>query len=636
MRVITANRQTEKNILNSSRRYKTIFEESPIALIEIDFTEVSKYLNFLKEMGVKDLKEYLKNNIEAFANCVKKIKVVNINKAAVNLYRAKSKKDFIKRINKTFLKDTYESFKNVMIIMAQGKRKFESEIKNKTLNGKKIYTLMKWIILPNHKDTSSKALISMIDITSIKKVEEKKQHSEIKYYTLFHNSLDGIYISTMDGKYIDANPALIKILGYNNKKELLSINIPKQLYVSAKDRPPPDKRTKPFETRLKKKDGTIIWVEISSKVIYEGNKPILYQGIVRDITKRKEAENEIKYLSFHDKLTGMYNRAYFEEELKRLDTKRQLPLSLVIGDINGLKMINDAYGHENGDRLLIQISKILKSCFRDEDITSRWGGDEFITILPSTNIRDALKIARRIKEICKKKSTKTLPLSISLGVSTKNDDTKSTDTIIKEAEDKMYKHKLTESQDIHSLIISSLKKNLVKKGYETAEHIKRMRDRAIELGKSLNLDDNKIQELSMLATLHDIGKIALSDIIIFKPGVLNPEEWREIRRHPEIGYHIAQTSSEFKTIAKGILYHHERWDGKGYPKGIKKDNIPLTSRIISIVDAYDAMTNDRPYRKSLSKKQAINELKRNSGFQFDPSIVKKFINILDKKILKNK
>jgi len=628
----TALNNIEKTLLKTSKKYQIIFEESPIALCEVDFSEIRKYFNFLREKGVKDFREYLENNTDTVVNCLKTIKVIDINKAALDLYRAKSKKDLKERINKTFLKDTYESFKKVIITIAEGKKKFESEIINQTLTGRKIYTFMKWIILPDSDNTSSsKALVSIIDITNIKKVEEKKQQSEIKYYSLFHNSLDGIYISTMDGKYIDANPALIKILGYNNKKELLSINIPKQLYVSEKDRPPPDKRTRPFETRLKKKNGTIIWVEISSKVIYDGDKPIFYQGIVRDITKRKEAEEEIKYLSFHDKLTGLYNRAYFEEELKRLDTKRQLPISLVIGDINGLKMINDAYGHERGDKLLIKIADILKSCFRDEDITSRWGGDEFITILPSTTMSDALKIARRIKEICKKLSTKNLPLSISLGVSTKKDNSKSTGMIIKEAEDKMYKHKLTERQDIHSLIISSLEKNLVKKGYETAEHIKRMRNRAVELGKSLDLDGDKIQELSMLATLHDIGKIALSDIIIFKPGELNPEEWKEIRRHPEIGCQIAQTSSEFKDIAKGILYHHERWDGKGYPKGIKEGNIPLTSRIISIVDAYDAMTNDRPYRKSISKKEAIKELKRNSGFQFDPFLVKRFIKILEKK-----
>ncbi|MDP3011638.1 MAG: diguanylate cyclase, partial [Candidatus Hydromicrobium sp.] len=195
------------------------------------------------------------------------------------------------------------------------------------------------------------------------------------YHSLFQDSLDGIYISTLDGKYIDVNPALVKILGYSSKEELLSINIPEQFYVSEKDMLTPYRRAKSFESRLKKKDGSIIWVEIVSRVIYDGSNAVCYGGIVKDITARKESEKEIKYLSFHDKLTDLYNRAYFEEELKRLNTKRQLPLSIVIGDVNGLKLVNDAFGHMEGDKLLKKIARILKSCCREEDIIARWGGD---------------------------------------------------------------------------------------------------------------------------------------------------------------------------------------------------------------------------------------------------------------------
>ncbi|MFZ3086271.1 MAG: GGDEF domain-containing protein [Candidatus Hydromicrobium sp.] len=198
--------------------------------------------------------------------------------------------------------------------------------------------------------------------------------SEELYRSLFQDSLDGIYISTLDGKYIDVNPALVKILGYSSKEELLSINIPEQFYVSEKDMLTPYRRAKSFESRLKKKDGSIIWVEIVSRVIYDGSNAVFYGGIVKDITARKESEKEIKYLSFHDKLTDLYNRAYFEEELKRLNTKRQLPLSMVIGDVNGLKLVNDAFGHMEGDKLLKKIARILKSCCREEDIIARWGG----------------------------------------------------------------------------------------------------------------------------------------------------------------------------------------------------------------------------------------------------------------------
>ena len=196
-----------------------------------------------------------------------------------------------------------------------------------------------------------------------KKTEELFKKSEEYYKSFFENSLDGIYKSTLDGNYIDANPALVKMLGYDSKEELLSINIPNQLYVSKKDRPTPKERNKLFETQFKKKDGTIIWVEVSSRVIYNKEKPAYYEGIVRNITGRKKAEEKIIYLSFHDNLTGLYNRAYFEEEIKRLNTKRQLPLSFIIGDINSLRLVNNAFGHLEGDKLIVKVAEVLKNLF---------------------------------------------------------------------------------------------------------------------------------------------------------------------------------------------------------------------------------------------------------------------------------
>ncbi len=353
--------------------------------------------------------------------------------------------------------------------------------------------------------------------------------------------------------------------------------------------------------------------------------------IMKDITDRKSYEKKIKYMSFHDYLTGLYNRAFFEEELARLNVERNLPLSIVLGDVNGLKMINDTYGHEKGDELLVKVAGILKQCFRKSDIVSRWGGDEFIILLPLTGYNIAEEITARIHDICLEHRIKDMPLSISLGISTKVRSDESIDEILKAAEDKMYANKMSDEKRTHRSIISSLEKSLDEKKYETEEHVKRMGDMALLMGKDLNLSKDKLNDLIMLAALHDIGKIAIADSIIQKPGKLSPQEWEMVKKHPEVGYRIAKSSTDLAAIADAILSHHENWDGSGYPEGLKNDNIPLVSRIISIADAYDAMTNDRPYRRAFTREQAVAEIKKCSGTKYDPKLVEVFLKIVNGK-----
>ncbi|MBE3090425.1 MAG: diguanylate cyclase [Actinobacteria bacterium] len=353
-------------------------------------------------------------------------------------------------------------------------------------------------------------------------------------------------------------------------------------------------------------------------------------GITRDITDMKKNEDKIKYMSFHDYLTGLYNRAYFEEELNRLSVQRNLPLSIVLGDVNGLKMMNDTYGHEKGDELLIKVAGILKQCFRKSDIISRWGGDEFIILLPLTDCIRAEEIVRRVEQACRQFSSEDMPISIALGISTKVKEDENIVEVLKAAEDKMYWNKTTDEKRMHRSMIFSLEKSLDKKDYETEEHIERMGDLALLLGKDLNLPEDKLNDLAMLAALHDIGKIAVADSIILKPGKLTPEEWELVKKHPEIGYRIVKSSTDLAAIADAILTHHENWDGSGYPVGLKGEEIPLVSRIISIVDSYDAMTNDRPYRKAFAKEQAIAEIRRCSGTKYDPKLVEVFIKIMDR------
>ncbi|MCJ7665614.1 MAG: diguanylate cyclase [Actinobacteria bacterium] len=455
------------------------------------------------------------------------------------------------------------------------------------------------------------------------------------YKSFFYNSLDGIYRSTIDGKYINANPALIKMLGYRSKKELFSINIPDQLYISKTDRPPPNERNKLFETQLKKKDGTAIWVEISTRVIYDKKKPVYFEGIVRNITERKKSEEKIAYLSFNDSLTGLYNRPYFEGEIKRLDTKRQLPLSFVIGDINNLKMVNDIFGHLQGDKLIMKVAELLKTFCRHEDVIARWGGDEFTILLPQTKKEDAEELLNRIKNIFTVTNRQEIPISVSLGVATKEKINQNIQDVVKNAEDNMYRHKLIEKKSVHNSIITSLKRTLYEKNIETNVHSEHLKKLSKEIGETIHLPDNKMDELSLLSTLHDIGKIAVAEEILLNKRKLTKKEWVLVKKHPGIGYNICISNPQLSYIAEGVLGHHEWWNGDGYPQRLSGDNIPISSRIISIVDAYDVMISGRTYKKAITEDKARKELIRCSGTQFDPKLVNIFINIIKKEKNKN-
>jgi len=353
------------------------------------------------------------------------------------------------------------------------------------------------------------------------------------------------------------------------------------------------------------------------------------------MNKELALQNEkILYISHHDFLTGLYNRTFFEEERRRLDTARQLPISIIMGDVNGLKLINDGFGHHEGDQVLIEIGKILKSCCRDEDIVSRIGGDEFAILLPQTDGQSAQQICSRIYDTCKEyvSTDRLIHPSISLGYATKIIDTMMIEDVLKTAEENMYRHKLLESTSVHNSIMASLKVIMFEKSQETEEHAERMMALSKEIALALGLSDSQQNELELLAALHDIGKMNIPSDILGKPGKLNDEEWGLIRKHPEVGFRIAQATSELKPIAKFILSHHERWDGKGYPQGLKGENIPLLSRILSIVDSFDAMTNARSYRSALTKEEAMEEIIKNAGSQFDPKITQLFVEIISKKL----
>ncbi len=380
-------------------------------------------------------------------------------------------------------------------------------------------------------------------------------------------------------------------------------------------------------------EGAYLWGKASPLFDSEGNLIGAIESI-RDITERKRTEEQLKYLSLHDPLTGLYNRTFFEDGMRRAGDGRFNPVGIIVCDVDGLKFINDTLGHDAGDTLLESAAKVIDSSFRRGDIVSRIGGDEFAILLIHSDEKTVESACNRIREAINKynESGPEIPLSISLGFAVSTQADQGISELFKEADNNMYREKLHRSQSARSSIVQALLKALEARDFITEGHAVRLQEFVTILAEAIDLPKRNISDLNLLAKFHDIGKVGVSDNILFKPGSLNSEEAAEMRRHSEIGYRIAQSAPDLVPIAEWILKHHEWWNGKGYPMGLKGEEIPLECRILAIADAYDAMTNDRPYRKAMTHENAVRELNKFAGVQFDPYLVTKFVEVINKAV----
>lgn len=471
------------------------------------------------------------------------------------------------------------------------------------------------------------------DVTILKRLEQELRQEKALLQTTLHSLGDGVISTDLYGKIDIMNAVAQNLTGwtleeakgrdfhevFNMIDELTKINyesiVQSVLETGERTQISPN-------TLLVRNNGETLPIEDSIAPIKDEKGNILGVVLVfRDYTEKKEKQERILYLSYHDQLTGLFNRRYFEEELSRLDTERNLPFSIAMIDVNGLKLTNDAFGHLKGDELLKCIAAIIKKECRADDIVARIGGDEFVVLLPKTTSVEAEHILNRIYQNVAEEPFDSIVMSVSIGWDTKTSIDQNIMEIFVKSEENMYRKKLSESQSMRNLTIQVILKALNDKSSQEKHHADRVSYFCKKIGEAMKLDHALLDETETAGLMHDIGKITIHENVLNKPGLLTPEEYEEIKRHSESSYHILKSVDAYAYLAEHALYHHERWDGQGYPKGLKENEIPLISRIIAVAEAYESMTTNRPYKEMMTQDEALAELRRCAGTQFDPAIV---------------
>jgi diguanylate cyclase (GGDEF)-like protein len=353
-----------------------------------------------------------------------------------------------------------------------------------------------------------------------------------------------------------------------------------------------------------------------------------------------------------DPLTRLQNRRGFEEsfgvEVERA-RRHNRPLAVLLGDLDHFKRVNDRLGHKAGDAALVRVGGLLRAGRRRIDLVARAGGEEFAVILPETEERDAFLVAERMRTAVEQEfADRRVPITMSLGLATFPGHGTTADALLSSADQALYAAKelgrnrtvifsdelddsgsAASDREVHLDTLLSLAEAIDLRDARTADHSKTVARYAAAIAAELGLGPGHVRRIEIAGKLHDVGKVGLPDSILRKPGSLDDDEWAEMRRHPEIGADILG-SGHFEDVRSWILAHHERPDGKGYPRGLKGDEIPLEARILSAADAYEAMTADRVYRAALGVDAARAELRRGAGSQFDPRVVGAFAAVLER------
>ncbi len=495
----------------------------------------------------------------------------------------------------------------------------------------KMITIYFLVIYPFFMAALGIVLLSQIQrITAMREIAR----SEFILKTIFDDAPIGMSrTDPKTGKVLQINDAYAHFLGYE-KEEIIGrtwkeFTLPDEqnesdkvdfILVSG------SKNQITLDKRYRTKDGRIVSGNLTVSNLSVGKYSEEMLGMMVDITDRKKYEERLLRLSTHDPLTNLYNRNHFEQRVEEFVVPKDQTVAVLLAEVNGLEILNEAFGQNEGNRLLKKIAKILQASTEETDYLARVGGDEFAVVLTGRSRHDYQAIAKDItEELSLVQMPGGMDMIVSVVHAVVDEGDRTLHKAIEEAGKALKTRKLFEEAPIKENLVQTVMNALHVRNKPEEHHSRRVSFLSEQLGRVIGLSENEITQLRLAGLFHDIGKIAIAEEILNKHGKLTAEEFSEIQRHVEIGYRLLSSVEGMAPIAHVILSHHERIDGEGYPRGIKGEAIPLQARIISIADAYDAMTSSRTYKQQISSQEAARELKVCSGTQFDTDLARHFI-----------
>ena len=517
------------------------------------------------------------------------------------------------------------------------------------LNNKKSKAIISNVILKdnNNQSTQVDLEIKLLNKTGELLVtiyeEATNEIDEIyqNYKTVFKISNDALFLIevTDDGKFVYnlLNRTYERLIAL--KTEEVKGKTPKEVFgekmgqriVNNFQKCLAEKDTLSYQEEMILSSGKRKWLTKLSPVIIN-NQVAKIIGSSKDITTVQNQKEKIEYISLHDQLTDLYNRRFYDEKIKEINQHGKFPTTIIIGDSNGLKITNDVFGHKAGDELLKLTAEIIENSTRQKDLVIRWGGDEFCIIAPETTYQEGKKIIKRINKNISNYDFDKIPISIAFGLATTTKANHNLSSIFNEAEDDMYRNKEKQKGNFKNKLLKSLSKEMQESNYDIVNHSQRMIELGEKIADKLNYSAKNKSLLIKAIKFHDIGKLVLDNNLLEKKKSYSAPELEQLKKHPEYSYKIINNFKSFSRIASGILHHHEHWDGSGYPDGLKRENIPKLSRIIAVIDAFDALifrginhelslTDDVNH---LSEEKALAKIQEHKGSYFDPEVVNIF------------